>query len=86
MVIAEFGRVKKTIFIPKELQNLVFDCASIPTFAAASIDHVLAHGLLPRRLRLLQIQGASFIKNQILKFLGYTERFLLINNNFYTLI
>ncbi|HEX4840477.1 MAG TPA: hypothetical protein VFU89_08565 [Rhabdochlamydiaceae bacterium] len=37
---------------------MVFDCASIPTFAAASIDHVLAHGLLPRRLRLLQICGA----------------------------
>ncbi|HEX4839915.1 MAG TPA: hypothetical protein VFU89_05700 [Rhabdochlamydiaceae bacterium] len=48
-----------------------FDCASIPTFAAASIDHVQAHGLLPRRLRLLQIWGASFVKNQLLKFLGY---------------
>ncbi|HEX4851746.1 MAG TPA: hypothetical protein VFV08_13100, partial [Puia sp.] len=55
-----------------ELQNLVFDCASIPTFAAASIDHVLAHGLLPRRLRLLQIWSASFVENQILKFLGYS--------------
>ncbi|HEX4840241.1 MAG TPA: hypothetical protein VFU89_07365 [Rhabdochlamydiaceae bacterium] len=52
---------------------MVFDCASIPTFAAASIDHVLAHGLLPRRLRLLQIRGASFVKNQTLKSLGYIQ-------------
>jgi len=56
---------------------LVFDCASIPTFAAASIDHVQAHGLLPRRLRLLQIWGASFVKNQVLKFLGYMSNFSL---------
>jgi len=65
--------------IPKELQNLVFDCASIPTFAAAFIDYVQAHGLLPRRLRLLQIWDASFVKNQILKFLGYKFRCLRLN-------
>jgi len=60
--------VRYDVFIPKELQNLVFDCASIPTFAAASIDHVQAHGLLPRRLRLLQIWGASTQRAKFLPF------------------
>jgi hypothetical protein len=39
-----------------------FDSASIPIFASASIGHVLAHGLLRRRLRLLQICGARIVK------------------------
>jgi len=38
---------------------------------------VLAHGLLPRRLRLLQIWSASFVENQILKLLGYNQPYPL---------
>jgi len=44
-------------YIPQLSQNLFLDCASTPIFAAASIGHVLEHGLLPQRLGLPQIWG-----------------------------
>jgi hypothetical protein len=47
--------VRAFLTIPKLSQNLILDCASILIFAAASIGHVQEHGLLPQRLRLLQI-------------------------------
>ena len=48
--------------VPSSVERAIFDFACIPIFPAACIGHVLAHDLLQRRLRLLKIWGASFVK------------------------
>jgi len=66
-----FG-VKKSVGIPKEFQNLVFDKASAPDLQQAQPTRKQAMCKHMVDGRGCKGGDASAVKNQILKFLGYT--------------